>query len=373
MSDRKVSRRQALGSAGAIVAGTLAGSTLAAGEAPAAQRPERAPWDPPTSPRIAPRDELVNLLEFEEEAKKVLQPATFALIAGGDRALFDRITLRPRMNVPTTDMDLTVNLFGEDHFTPILVAPIADQKRFHADAEVATAKGAAAAKALMIVSSRSSVPLADIAAAAKPSFWYQVYASDSAAKNQALEAIKAGAKAIVITVGASPASNGPRVASPASINWSAVETIKQGVTVPVIVKGITTPSEASSALQHNVQGIVASNYGGLLNNKDAMILALPAIVDAVGGKVPVLADGSFRRGTDTLKALALGAHGVLLGRPVMWGLAAYGEPGVRTVIEMAQTELGRYMAMCGKPNLKALDRTAVKVHGPTPAKATTNN
>jgi len=373
MSDHKVSRRQALGSAGAIVAGTFAGSALATGEAPASQRPERAPWDPPANPRVAPREELVNLLEFEEEAKKLLPPATFALIAGGDRALFDRITLRPRMNVPTTDMDLTVNLLGEDHFTPILVAPVADQKRFHADAELATAKGAAAARALMIVSSRSSVPLADIAAVAKPSFWYQVYASDSAAKTQAQDAIKAGAKAILVTVGASPAANGPRVASPTSINWSAVDAIKQAVSVPLIVKGITTPAEATAALQHNVQGIVASNYGGLLNNKDAMILALPGIVDAVGGKVPVLADGSFRRGTDTLKALAFGAKGVLLGRPVMWGLAAYGEAGVRSVIEMAQTELGRYMAMCGKPDLKALDRTAVKVHGPIPTKATTNN
>ena len=124
----------------------------------------------------------MNILEFEEEAKKKLQPATFAQIAGGDRAMFDRITLRPRMNIPTTDMDLSVTLFGEEHFTPIIVAPIADQKRFHPDAELATAKGASAGKALMIVSSRSSVPLAEIAAVARPSFWYQVYASDSAAK-----------------------------------------------------------------------------------------------------------------------------------------------------------------------------------------------
>jgi 4-hydroxymandelate oxidase len=270
-------------------------------------------------------------------------------------------------------MDLTVNLFGEDHFTPIIVAPIAEQKRFHPDAELATAKGAAAGKALMIVSSRSSVALADIAAAAKPSFWYQVYASDGAAKTQVQDAVKAGAKAIVITVGASHATNTGRAATAASINWSAVDAIKQGVSVPVIVKGITTPAEATAALQHNVQGIVASNFGGLLANKDAMILTLPGIVDAVGGKVPVLTDGSFRRGTDILKALALGAKGVLLGRPVVWGLAAYGEAGVQTVVEMAQTELGRYMGMCGKPNLKALDRTAVKIHGPIPVKAGTNN
>ena len=191
MSDHKLSRRRALGSVGAIVAGTVAGSKIASGQTPAAPR-ERAPWEPPVQVRVAPREELVNILEFEEEAKKKLQPATFALVAGGDRALFDRITLRPRMNIPTTDMDLTVNLFGEDHFTPIIVAPIADQKRFHPDAELATAKGAAAGKALMIVSSRSSVALADIAAVAKPSFWYQVYASDSAAKTQVQDAIKAG-------------------------------------------------------------------------------------------------------------------------------------------------------------------------------------
>ncbi len=258
MSDHKVSRRKALGSVGAVVAGTVAGSAIA-GQAPAAQRQERAPWEPPVPVRLAPREDLVNLLEFEEEAKKKLQPATFAQIAGGDRALFDRITLRPRMNIPTTDMDLSVTLFGEEHFTPIIVAPIADQKRFHPDAELATAKGAAAGKALMIVSSRSSIPVADIAPVAKPSFWYQVYASDSAAKTQVQDAIKAGAKAIVITVGASHATNGARPATPTSINWSAVDAIKQGVSLPVIVKGITTPAEATAALQHNVQGIVASN------------------------------------------------------------------------------------------------------------------
>ena len=373
MKDQKVSRRRALGSVGAIVAGSVAGAAMTKAQAPAPQRPERAPWEPPAAVRLAPREEIVNLLEFEDEAKKKLQPATFALIAGGDRALFDRITLRPRMNIPTTDMDLSVTLFGEELFTPIIVAPVADQKRFHPEAELATAKGATAGKALMIVSSRSSLPLAEIAAAATPSFWYQVYASDSAAKAQVQDAVKAGAKAIVITIGASHAANGARAASPSSINWGAVDAIKQGVGVPVIIKGITTPAEATAALQHNVQGLIASNFGGLLASKDAMILALPAIVDVVGGKVPVLTDGSFRRGTDIIKALAFGAQGVLLGRPVMWGLAAYGEAGVRSVVEMAQTELGRYMGMCGKPNLKALDRTAVKVHGPIPTKAASNN
>jgi 4-hydroxymandelate oxidase len=370
MSEHKVSRRQALGSVGAIVAGTVAGSSLAQGQTPAPQRPM--PGTEPGAARLAPREDLVNTLEFEEEAKKKLPAATYALIAGGDRAMFDRITLRPRMLVNTTEMDLSVNLFGDDLFTPIIVAPISEQKRFHPDAELATAKGAAAGKALMIVSSRSSVPLDQIAAAAKPSFWYQVYASDAAAKTQVQDAVKAGAKAIVVTVGASPAS-GPKSATASSINWGAVDSIKQGVNVPVIVKGISTPAEATAALQHNVQGIVASNFGGLLASKDAVILTLLNIVDAVGGKIPVLADGSFRRGTDVIKALAFGAKGVLIGRPVMWGLSAYGQAGVQGVVEMLQTELGRYMGMCGKPNLKALDRTLVKVHGPMPAKTATTS
>src|SRR6185295_16676461 len=123
---------------------------------------------------------------------------------------------------------------------------------------------------------------------------------------------------------------------------------------------IMTVEAAQSALQHGADGIVVSNYGG--PGRDAPVLALPKIVDAVAGKAPVLVDGSFRRGTDILKALAFGAQAVLVGRPVMWGLAAYGADGVQGVLEMLQTELARYMAMCGKSNLAMLDRTLVRVH-----------
>ena len=374
MSDKKFSRRQALGSVGAVVAGTIAGSTLASGQTAAPAAPRGAADAPKV--KVAPRDELVNVLEYEDEAKKVLATGTFALIAGGDRAMFDRITLRPRMLVPTLDMDLSQTILGETQFVPIMVGPVSDQKRFHPDAELATAKGAAAAKAFMIVSSHSSAPLDQIAAANK-NFWYQVYASDAAAKTQIADGVKAGAKAIVITVGASPAATA-KSATAVPVNWAAVDSLKQGVTVPVIVKGITTPADATAALQHGAQGIIVSNFGGLLTTKDAPILDLAKIVDAVAGKAPVLVDGSFRRGTDVLKALAFGAQGVIVARPVMWGLAAYGDAGVQGVVEMLQTELARYMGMCGKPNIKALDRTAVKVHGPMPAKtsmapAGTNN
>lgn len=359
MSDRTVSRRQALGRVGAMVAGGVAGTTLASGQ------PATPPVPPERAVRLAPRDELVNTLELEEEARKKLAPATLALVAGGDRSLFDRITLRPRMLAPTIDMDLSQTILGDAHFVPILVGAVADQKRFHPEGELATARGSAAAKAFMIVSARSSVPVGEIAAQNK-SFWYQVFASDAAAKAQVADGVRAGARAVVVTVGVNPGTAAAKPAA-AAINWSSFDSVKQGVTVPVLVKGVTTVAEATAALARGAQGLIVSNYGGLLTSKDALILELPKIVDAVAGRVPVLIDGSFRRGTDVIKALAFGAQGVIVARPVMWGLAAYGADGVQTVVELLQTELARYMGMCGKSALKMLDRTLLKVHGPLPA------
>jgi len=303
-------------------------------------------------PRIAPRDQLVNVLEYEQQAKLTLSPEIFASIAGSDRAAFNRITLRPRLVVPTTDLDLSVTIFGDTWFTPIAIGPIATQRHFHPDGEVATLTGAAAAHASIVVSSRSSVPIGDLAARHSGTIWYQVFASEPAASGSIRSAVAAGCKAICITAD-----------TMAPINWKVVDALKRDVTVPVLVKGIATPAEATAALQHGVQGIIVSTYGRRVGPPaDGLILNLAAIVDAVGGTVPVLVDGSFRRGTDIFKALAFGAKAVLVGRPVMWGLAAYGAEGVQSVVEMLQTELARYMAMCGRVNLAMLDRSALQVH-----------
>jgi 4-hydroxymandelate oxidase len=273
------------------------------------------------------------------------------------------------MLVPTLDLNLSVTLFGGKLFAPIIVGPIADQRRFHADGELATVKGASAARAVMVVSSRSSVRLQDIAAQAGTPLWYQVFASDPAARTEIQDAVDARCKAICITVGAQAANGARGAATAAKVDWPAVDALRRGLSVPVIVKGISTPEAAKVALQHGVDGIIVSNYGGLAGSStDALILMLPAIVDAADGKVPVFVDGSFRRGTDILKALAFGARSVLVGRPVMWGLAAYGADGVQGIVEMLQTELARYMAMCGRPHLKMLDRTMLRVHGMPPVK-----
>jgi len=322
-----------------------------------------APRREATPVRLAPREQLVNTLEYEEQAKRALAAEVFASIAGSDRAAFDRITLRPRMLSPVLDLDLSVTLFGDTLFAPVMVGPIANQRQFHSDGELATAKGATAAKAAVVISSDASVPLSELMANAATPIWYQVFASDPRARARMQDAVKAGCKAICVTVGAAPAAKGARsVTVVQRVDWTAVDAIRQGINVPVLVKGIATPDDARLALKHDIQGLIVSNYGGLGPVRDAPVLALPAIVDAVQGKVPVLVDGSVRRGTDIFKALALGARAVLIGRPAMWGLAAYGESGVQGVLEMLQTELARYMGMCGVSTVKALDRSLLRVH-----------
>ena len=188
---RRVTRRRALGSVGGIVAQTVSAAQLPRTEG---------------APRLTPREQLVNVLEYEEQAKRVLSASAYAAVAGGDRSAFERITLRPRMMVPVLDLNLGVTLFGQAMFAPILVAPIARQGDFHADGERATVAGASAAKAVTVISSQSSVPLASLAAAGNVPLWYQVFAQDPSAAARIQEAVTAGCRAICITIGALPAA-----------------------------------------------------------------------------------------------------------------------------------------------------------------------
>jgi 4-hydroxymandelate oxidase len=236
------------------------------------------------------------------------------------------------------------------------VGPTSEQKRFHPEGELATVRGASAAKTAVVVSGRSSYPMNEIAAQQAATLWYQVYPEPdlAAQRNRIDQAVALGCKALCITAGGA--------------DWSAIDRLRQGLRVPVVLKGIMTPEEAGAAVGKGIGGIVVSNYSGrAANGMVAPMEVLPAIAEAVAGKAPILIDGSFRRGSDILKALALGASAVMLGRPVLWALAAYGAAGVQTLLEMLQTELARDMAMCGKPNLKALGPDAVKIHARGPA------
>jgi isopentenyl diphosphate isomerase/L-lactate dehydrogenase-like FMN-dependent dehydrogenase len=308
--------------------------------------------------RIAPVRELANTFEFEAMAQRSLSPTAFAEIAGSDRSAIERITFRPRMMVNTMHLDLTTALFGQSLFAPILVGPTGGQKRFHPEGELATVRGASAAKTAMVVSSGSSYSMKEIAAQSTTTLWYQVHTEpDAAAQRRRIdEAVELGCKALCITVGGT--------------DWSTIDRLRQGLRIPVVLKGIMSSEEARAAIGKGIDGIVVSRSGGRAGSgMAAPIEVLPAIAEAVGGKAPILIDGSFRRGADILKALALGARAVMLGRPPLWALAAYGSAGVQTMLEMLQSELARDMAMCGKPNLKSLDPAVVKIHARGPSRS----
>jgi 4-hydroxymandelate oxidase len=339
-------RRQALAAYGSLLAASpLLRAQKLAGEAPG---------------RIPPVQELINASEFEAVAERKLDALTFAEIAGSERSAFDRITFRPRLMNDTRQMDLTTQLFGQSLFTPILIGPLSRQKRFHPEGELAIARGASAAKALLVVSDDSSYPVDQIAAQAKTPLWYQISDGPNMKEVRARveRAIGAGCKALCVTMG------GESAGSPtAGVDWKEIDRLSRGIGVPVVLKGVMSPEEARKAAASGAAGIVVSNYAARsITGVASPIEVLPSIVDSVGGKVQILIDGGFRSGADVLKALALGAQGVLLGRPALWGLAAYGAEGVQTIVELIQSGFARDMAMCGRVNIKSLDSTVVRIH-----------
>ena len=276
------------------------------------------------------------------------------------------------MMVPTTNLDLTLDLFGEKMFAPIIAGPISHQQQFHPDGELATVRGASAAKTVMVVSSESSVPWkrssprprprCGIRSIPKPTPMRSRPASSRPSKpvqsrlhhrRSPSQKCHGGAR----RKRASRPSRFPPSTGEASISCA------KAARRPGLIKGIMTPEEADAAIKHGIQGIVVSDYGGLLTRGMASSMEmLPSIADAVSKRAPVFIDGNFRRGSDIFKALAFGATAVMVGRPVMWGLAAYGTEGVQGVLEMLQTELARDMCQCGNPNLKSVDRSVVKLH-----------
>ncbi|MCC6540124.1 MAG: alpha-hydroxy-acid oxidizing protein [Bryobacterales bacterium] len=268
---------------------------------------------------------------MEAMARLKLAPELFREIAGSERAAFDRITFRPRMMVNTLGIDLTTELFGEKHFAPILVGPLALQGRFHMDGEKAMQAGALAAKATMVRAAETSVPVA--------SSWAEVKLGQAA---------PAGAKLLVVNLPA---------------EWKEFASLRTATKLPIVVKGIMSAKDARAALEQGGNGLIVSAYRAASTNGLASSIAvLPEIAAEVAGRAPVLIDGSFRRGSDVLKALALGARAVLVGRPALWGLAAYGARGVQQVLEQLQTELARDMVMCGLRTCAEATPSHVKIH-----------
>tara|TARA_B100001123_G_scaffold93544_1_gene107742 strand:- start:320 stop:1342 length:1023 start_codon:yes stop_codon:yes gene_type:complete len=308
----------------------------------------------PPNDRLAPVLELVNVPEFEAMARLVLSGKQYGRVSGGQRRSFDKMTFRQRLMVYASDLDLTTPLFGHDMFAPIIVGPVSGQRALHPEGEVATARGASDGKAVMVATGDS--PVDEVVAASQQPVWYQVYADASGASDDASRAVDAGCQAVCVTLAVSEGG------APTAIDWDTLSSLSAAIDVPVLAKGIMSVDQARAALDAGVDGLVVSNHGGVVGGGQALpIDVLAEVSDAVAGAVPVLVDGSFRRGTDILKGLALGASAVMVARPPMWGLAAYGAEGVQTVLELFQTELARNMASSGRPKIAMIDRELVRL------------
>jgi 4-hydroxymandelate oxidase len=354
--------------------------------------------------------EPVNVLDFEAAARERLSTMAYGYYASGaddevtlreNRMAFERLRLRPHVLVDVSRRDLETEVLGQRLSMPILVAPTAFHKLACPEGEAATARGAARAGTVMILSTLSTTALEEVVPAAAGRLWFQlyVYRDRGATRGLVERAEAAGCKALVLTVdvpvlgrrerdvrnrfrlpegivaqnllpaGYEQIVEVPRESGLAayastlldpSLSWKDVEWLCATTRLPVVVKGILRPDDALRAVEHGAAGIGVSNHGGRqLDTTPPPIEALPAIAEAVAGRCTLLLDGGVRRGTDVVKALALGAQAVLVGRPVLWGLAAAGEDGVARVLEILRDELDRDLALCGCPTIRDVTRDLV--------------
>jgi len=325
----------------------------------------------------------VNVWDYERLAEEKLDANALAYFAGGagdevtlreNVAAFERLKLRPRVLVDLGSVATKTTVLGNEISLPVLIAPLAMQRMAHPDGELATARAAAAAGTILCVSSAATARPVEIAEAAPGCVrWFQVYVFADRALTLGLveEACAHGYSALVLTVdtpflgrrerdirvdfkipeGITPISDIFARAFDTSLSWRDLEWLS-GYGVPVVVKGILTAEDARLACEHGAAAIVVSNHGGRqLDGVPASIEVLAEVAEAVDGRAEVLLDGGVRRGTDVLKALALGARAVLVGRAMLWALAVDGEAGVRHVLELlrAELELGLALLGCSSP------------------------
>ncbi len=335
----------------------------------------------------------------------------WAYIAGGaadeitlawNREAYNRLRLRPRVLVDVSRLDTRTALFGQELASPVLLAPAAYQRIVHPEGEVATARAAAAASAIFVVSSFATTAIEDIAASAPAPLWFQLYVQRDREFTRDLvqRAEAAGCRALCVTVdtpvvGARNREQRTRFALPpgmdlpnlrglrgvrsghtpdaselysqmlnASLSWKDLGWLRSLSKLPLVLKGILDADDAARAVQEGADGVIVSNHGARnLDTVPATNEALPQVVERVAGAVPVLVDGGIRRGTDVLKALALGAKAVLIGRPYLYGLAAGGEDGVHRVLAILQQELQMAMALTGRPRLAEIERSVLWPEG----------
>ena len=351
--------------------------------------------------RVPGLNELATAFDFEPVAYAKVPRYNYDYTAYGtdseftlrrNREAFDWVELVPNRVLDAGPIHTKTDILGTKMDFPIMVSPSSGHSMLHPDGELATYQGAtAASNTPYIVSNGSSFPFEKIAAAAKGPLWFQLFPKLELDDNRdVLDRVQAaGARAVVVTIDQqaaeherilhdrnlttrTPATRRTAPKNPYRLpeyrlfyTWKLMEQIRRVVKVPMLAKGILTAEDAKQCLECGLDGVYVSNHGGRsLDYSPATLEVLPEIVDAVGGKVPVLFDSGVRRGADALKALALGASAVCLGRVPRWGLGAYGAPGVQRILEILQAELVQGMAYTGRPTLPSLDRTVVRTDFP---------
>jgi 4-hydroxymandelate oxidase len=349
--------------------------------------------------RIPRLEELVDAFDFEAVAYVKLPRAAYDYTAHGsegeftlrrNREAFDWVKLVPNAIADAGAVNPATELFGQKMAFPIMVSPTAAQSQMHPDGELAMHQGATAANATMMVSNVSSFPYDKIAAAAEGPLWFQLYPKpELQANREVLDVAQAsGCRAVVVTIDQQtsyyerslhgrnlgtvrrrpprPPSNPYKLAEERLwYDWKFFDLIRPVIKVPIIAKGILTAEDARLCVEHGLDGVYVSNHGGRsLEYGPSTLEVLPEIVDAVQGKVPVLFDSGIRRGADVLKALALGANAVCLGRVPRWGLGSFGVPGVQRILEILQRELVQAMAYTGRHTVASIDRSLVRTDFP---------
>ena len=376
----------------------------------ASEQPSRLPdpmvWAPRTLDKlISSPKEAINVFDFEPVMQKNVPPAHFGYMASGlddevtlraNRECFLKFQLRPRRLVDVSKVDMSTDLLGVKFNSPIIIAPTGGHRGYHPDGEEGVARAAKIGDHLQILSTQATTSIKDVIAARGKPIWYQLYATNKfeVAQHHVQSAERQGALAVAVTVDRSGGRNqetflrlakidtrdcmschetgslaaqqrnkpmyegadlsGLRNIQSSAMSWDYIKRIRDATKLKMVLKGILAWEDAKIAAENGIDAIIVSNHGGRSDEAGrSTIDSLPEIIEA-SGSMPVLIDSGFRRGTDIVKALCMGAKGVAIGRPYLWGLGAFGQPGVERVLELLRAELLAAMQQVGAPSLKQL-------------------
>jgi 4-hydroxymandelate oxidase len=406
--DPSVSRRRFMQFlAGSPLFAGLSGAALAQVLLPKERYADPLAWSPQDPSRlIKDPKEAINVFDFEPVMRQNVPPAHFGYMASGvdddvtlraNREDMQKFQLRPRRLVDVSKVDLSTEILGVRYDSPIILAPVGGQKAFHAEGEIAVARGARAGNHLQILSTSTTSSVEAVTAARGAPLWYQLYATNKwdVAKAFVTRAEKAGCSAVAVTVDRLGGRNqetqrrlaltdqrncvechdrsslqanqkrrsmyegvdlsGLTNTLSSAMTWDFLKRLRDITKMKILLKGILAHEDAVLAVEAGMDAIIVSNHGARSEDSGrSTIDALPEILAAVRGRMPVLVDSGFRRGTDIAKALAMGAQAVCVGRPYIWGLGAFGQAGVEKVLELLRVELRVAMQQTGAPTIKHL-------------------